>query len=167
MLLRNFQIDATDNAIYPILFGPVDPFRNIERQFRKNHNLPYEARKKPYLEIDFFSTQENDGEIETKAIQWFYFDIADSVVQVHISFIAQVQDMIFSFQDLLKEQEVVWQSKIYENFGIINELLANKCKESFSQVPPNKKQESVVPQVGQEMYAPINTRIRGKCDNLR
>jgi hypothetical protein len=61
-------VDATASQTYPILIGPLDPFRNIERQYRKRVGASQEIRKKPFLYFIFDSTQETDGEIETKAI---------------------------------------------------------------------------------------------------
>jgi len=32
--INNFQIDAMQNKIFPVLLGPKKPFRNIERLYR-------------------------------------------------------------------------------------------------------------------------------------
>jgi hypothetical protein len=34
--IDNFQIDAMQNKIFPVLLGPKKPFRNIERLYRFN-----------------------------------------------------------------------------------------------------------------------------------
>lgn len=31
LTIKNIQIDAMQNEVFPVLFGPKDPFRNIER----------------------------------------------------------------------------------------------------------------------------------------
>lgn len=37
--IRNFQVDAMQNEVFPVLLGPKTPFRNIERSFQRSKLL--------------------------------------------------------------------------------------------------------------------------------
>ncbi len=48
--INNFQIDATQNKIFPVLLGPKKPYRNIERLFRvERGNTDLSKNIKPIL----------------------------------------------------------------------------------------------------------------------
>lgn len=48
--LNNFQIDAMQNKIFPVLLGPKKPFRNIERLYRaEKGNTDLSKNIKPIL----------------------------------------------------------------------------------------------------------------------
>lgn len=70
--IRNIQLDDCLSDAIPICFGPKQPFRNIERRFRKK--LPDIDQREIPLDKKFVKawvcmSEESDGAINTKTIE--------------------------------------------------------------------------------------------------
>ena len=70
--IRNIQLDDCLSDAIPICFGPKQPFRNIERMFRKTipdkdkQNMPLDQK---FIKAWVCMSEESDGAINTKTIE--------------------------------------------------------------------------------------------------
>ena len=88
--IRNFQIDACQNETYPILFGPKDPFRNIERDYRAVRGMNLPEVKEQFLKVWICMSEDNDGAIVTRKIEDIQIDVKDMEIAFNIHFVSDI-----------------------------------------------------------------------------
>ena len=89
--LRNLQIDACVSEACPIIFGPKIPFRGIERRFKAERGIKNDGQNvQNFVNIWVSMSEQSDGNIHTKSIEDIQIELAESELNIHLTFVAQI-----------------------------------------------------------------------------
>ena len=104
----------------PIVFGTKTPFRNIERQFRQSHGEDKMiAEEQFFLKVWACMSEETDGSINTKTIEAVEVEILDTELNLNVTFLGQIQELLDSLTKLNASTGFLGNSAIVLNMGYL------------------------------------------------